>query len=66
MKIQIMLTVDVSPEAWDREYHCGTSRNEVRVDVVRYVDTLVQAMVDTDGSQSVASVVVRSFGRESR
>lgn len=66
MKIQIMITLDVDPDAWDREYHCGTTRDVIRADVVRYVDTLVQAMVDTDGTQSVASVAVRSFGRESR
>jgi hypothetical protein len=37
MKVRIVLTVDVDPEAWANEY--GVDRSEVREDVKRYVGT---------------------------
>jgi hypothetical protein len=66
MRIQMVVTVDVDPDTWDRDYGCGTGRDEVRRDVVRYVTTAVQSMVGPDGTVGVRSVSVRSKGKESR
>jgi hypothetical protein len=66
MKIQIVVTFDVDPDTWDKEYHCGTDRDALRADVVQYVNTAVQSMVGSDGIVGFQSVSVRSNGKESR
>ena len=42
MKIGVVLTVEVDPEAWALEYGTGTTASEVRQDVRDYVLNMVQ------------------------
>lgn len=40
MRIRVALTVEIDPQSWCEEY--GVERSEVREDVQRYVENLVQ------------------------
>jgi hypothetical protein len=66
MKISMVVTVDVDPEDWDTEYHSGTSRDEIRSDVVQYVTTALNAMVGPADTCGVKALSVRTNGKESR
>lgn len=64
MKVQLTVTLDVDPEIWDDEHHCGTKRGDVHADVTRYAHTLIDA---TFGStEGITAVTIRPGGRPLR
>lgn len=70
MRIQMTITVDVDRDAWNDEYKCGSGRDEIRADVVRYVDTVLDDLLGDEGVSGIASAVrsvtVCSKGKESK
>jgi hypothetical protein len=70
VKITTTLTLDVDPNLWNQEFHTGTSRDEIRSDVVQYLTTMMQSVFGDHGSSGLAtaitSVSVTSKGKESK
>jgi hypothetical protein len=69
MKITTTLTLDVDLQAWASEFHTRAGRDEIRVDVVQYITTMMQTVFGDHGTSGLApaisSVSVRSSGKES-
>lgn len=59
MKVRVLLSIDVDPDRWATEY--GIDKREVRADVTRYVEYLVQGQLGRDGLDLLADQSVRSL-----
>lgn len=67
MKISMVVTVDVDPNAWHEVYGCGIRRDDVRTDLVQYVTTVLQGVLGKQADRpEVRELSVRSNGKESR
>lgn len=59
MKVRVLLSIDVDPDRWATDY--GIDKREVRADVTRYVEYLVQGQLGRDGLDLLADQSVRSL-----
>lgn len=59
MKIQILHTVDIDPEAWDLNYGTGPDLHAIRQDVRRYLAGLMEDQIDVIGVRAATATTTK-------
>jgi hypothetical protein len=56
MKMNVTLTIEVDPKAWDQSYGSGSSVSEVRADVREYVHNQVQQSAGILETEAIVTI----------